>query len=254
MRTLALIYLLTALSCFGQPANLFPGAAYVATQTAAPVWWPTNIPNCSAFFSHTDLPPSSFFYGWTNEMASGEIYVNHGTVNPANTSAGVSFDGVSGDYLLDAGSTLWIASTNVTLWIALEVTSYAGSYQAILGTANTGGYSLYENNGSPSKFVNGVGQTVVANPPTNTIFTLLIQAGGGGSGGVGAVIYTNGVLSSTTSGIGNGANFSLYGIGRDAYGSACCPMIIHSFGLWTNAYNFTSTDQANIAAWLAAHP
>ena len=35
MRTLALIYLLTELSLFGQPANLFPGAAYVATQTAA---------------------------------------------------------------------------------------------------------------------------------------------------------------------------------------------------------------------------
>ena len=54
MRTLALIYLLTALSLFGQPANLFPGAAYVATKTAAsgPTAWilgmDTSSPNSSA--------------------------------------------------------------------------------------------------------------------------------------------------------------------------------------------------------------
>ena len=238
-------------SLSAQPERM---AGFFLPQEAAgaPAWWPTNVGsgNCACFFYHGDLPPNATFYGWTNEMTSGEVYTNQGgSIN--NSSAGVFFPGTAGNYLLNAASTLSMSNTVVSLWIAVDVTSYSGlSYGAILGTANSSGYGLYARSAVPSDIIlNSTSDVVAAVPPTNTLFTIAILAGNSP-----LTAYTNAVVSTSGLPYANVANGTLWGIGRDADSDQLCPMYVHSFGLWTNHYVLTATDLANLQSWLATHP
>ena len=195
MRTLALIYLLTAFSLFGQPANLFPGAAYVVTKTAAS--GPTNNLNgLVAWYSFDDT-------SGTDLSGNGHTLTIVSLANVTGIITNAVAPTAKTGYATRSQS---LASANMTIMFWIEKTNHVTDVDTVIAagdaTSSGNGNDICANVSDVNFYFNGGGTyecLTFPQPPIGVWWHYAVTATNN-SGVVTVSSYTNGSFcnSSTT--------------------------------------------------------
>ena len=213
-------------------------------KSSAPSFNPSQISGASLYLSSHDLPANAFFFGWTNDLNTSQIFTNVGTTYPANTASGVQFDGTSGNYLLDATCPTTFSNTVDSLWVRLIISSYA-SYRAIIATKSFSGQGL-STFGTSVILDQGQVLTVAPAVPTSSVCDILIPANA-----TTVQCYTNGVAADSFSPF-TAINSTIWGIGHDNGGDPNFVGYIQSVFICTN-HSLTLSEANSISNYANSH-
>ena len=152
MRTMALIYLLTALSLFGQPANLFPGAAYVAklpsgggdVTAGLQLWWKfdegtgtTAADSAGNGFTGTLEGGVGWVTGKVGPFATSYANTGEGSDNIQVQNLAISF---SGDWTIS----FWYNGVSTGLMNYATSTTTTGNGIFVGGSVVSGQWGFYD--------------------------------------------------------------------------------------------------------------
>lgn len=203
---------------------------------------PTNIPHCALFLTYQDFPVGAVTAGWTNKVATNQIFAIHGTIN--NTASGMYFDGNAANYFNNATSGIRWSTANDSIWVVFypERVINGGNYDSILSSSSLAGHGLYAYNNT---FVVNNTAGTLCTAYANTDYDLAVVSTGSGR----IVCYTNGVvaLSPTMT----ATSETVWGIGRDADADQNFKGYIKYIAVWTN-YSLTISDLVDLHDYASA--
>ena len=200
MRTLALIYLLTALSLFGQPANLFPGAAYVA-----------KLPSGGSDITNGLILQYTFNQttGTTVTDSSGNGHTGSltGAASWTNGLAGTQAILFSSNSEVNCSSLNYSGDWTVSYWV--YVISFPGTYDYAWSTTTATGFNI-----GPGKwdfFGDGPYVQATSSLNSNVWYFLVVSK----SSGTNYQLYLNGATNA--SGVLDNVNMTFVEVGNNKY-------------------------------------